>query len=177
MRALWGHVMRRDWTIRNGVVTILFVLLFAAFVTALLLIALFPARVFAHEQEVRVCFNDGQDVKRVKSYAHPSGLWGEVYARYGKGYVLALSPITGYRYKWNDKGEDDLYVEHSEHPVVYIVDTDANGRFDESFTDKGGEGKCEDIQHYEYLGPRKGEDDKDNPKKEAGEIWSSDSLG
>ena len=140
------------------------------FFTLIVTLTLQIAPGYAHDAEVRQCFNNGTIVEPRASKVHPSGLWAEVY----KGTtvtVLTLSPITGYKYNWNKEGQDDLAVEHSEHPIMYWVDWDLNGRFDEAFVDKGGSGKCSEIEHYEYLngGP---ELDENNPRKEAGDQWS-----
>jgi hypothetical protein len=127
---------------------------------------------FAHDVEVMACFSHGQEVKKIKSYAHPSGLWGELYVSKGGPVVLALSPITGYEYNWNKKGEDDLTIQHSEHPIAFFVDAEGDGRFNKSYVDKGGQGKCDEIELYETFDKREGENDPNNPQKEASEIWS-----
>ena len=145
----------------------------ALIVTLALVIWLFPPLAFGHDAEVSTCFNGGKKVEREGRRAHPSGLWAELY-RGPKTVVLTLSPITGYRYNWNKNNEDDLTIEHSEHPVIFWVDWDSNGRFDESFVDKGGTGRCDEIEHYEYLNGG-GELDEDNPRKET--KWSLDSRG
>lgn len=165
--------MGKRYTIWSALAFIAVWIAFAAFVTALLLIAFFPRLSFAHELEVKTCFNSGREVKLKRSYVHPNGLYAELYAKQGGGVVLALSPITGYQYNWEKDGKDDLVVEHAEHPIAYFVDAGMDGTFDESFVDKGGQGKCSEIEHYNYFDQRRdGEDDPNNPRKEASERWS-----
>ncbi len=120
--------------------------------------------VYAHDTEVSQCFNHGAIVEPRGSKASPTGLWGELY-KGTETMVLTLSPITGYKYNWNKDGQDDLLVEHAEHPIIYWVDWDMNGRFDEAFVDRGGNGVCNEIEHYEYLNGG-AELDPDNPRKE-----------
>lgn len=145
------------------------VILCALFVTLALLLWVIAS--YAHDSTVRECFNKGAAVKPMGAQAHPSGLWAEAYARRDKVDVVTLSPITGYQYNWDKIDADDLVVEHGEHPIAYMVDKDGDEKFDESFVDKVGEGKCADIQHYEYLNQREGEDDMRNPKKETRLEW------
>ena len=159
---MWGN----DAALRVGVILMLFVC--AVIVTLVLL-----TPTFGHELEARVCFNEGKDVQLEGRKALPNGLWGELY-RGPLAVVMALSPITGYAYNWNKTEENDLVVEHSEHPVLYWVDFDINGRFDESFIDRGGVGRCSEIEHYQYLDGG-AELDENNPRKET--TWSLDSLG
>jgi hypothetical protein len=100
----------------------------------------------------------GKQLSLLSQAVHPSGLWTERYDTDGdkRADVIALSPITGYVYNWNKEDKPDLGVDHAEHPVMYQIDLNNNGRADVTYVDKGGEGKCEDIQVYEVLEGAKG---------------------
>lgn len=124
---------------------------------------------FAHDTEVVACFNNGKSAQLKRTYVHQNGLFAELYLLKEGGVVLALSPITGYQYNWEKDGKDDLVVEHSEHPIAFFTDPETDGRFDEAFVDKGGEGKCAEIEHYRYFNET---NDPNNPEREASEQWS-----
>ena len=168
----WGARNTRSVLLSDEGVRVAVVLLVLSCVLIVTLVLLTTA--YGHEAEVRACFNKGMDVQLEGRKALPNGLWGELY-RGPLAVVMALSPITGYTYNWNKTEENDLVVEHSEHPVLYWVDFDINGRFDESFIDRGGAGKCNEIEHYQYLDGG-AELDENNPRKETHDIDSGEPV-
>lgn len=128
----------------------------AVYAAALILsLVIIVSRSWGHPNDMMKCIPElkGKQVSLVSQAVHPSGLWAERYDIDGdkRPDVVTLTPITGYVYNWNREDKPDLGVHHGEHPVMYQIDLNKNGRADVVYVDKGGEGKCEDIQVYEVL--------------------------